>query len=144
MSRTLGVGGRLGLVVTAVVAAHVAARWFMFYLFEPVSCWSPCLRQQSSWWVAYNTDDKGAVLLSHVFGVVAILVVVAICSLVSDLVKWIVRGPSTYVDPCQNPSCPCERHVRERQRQAAANAAMTAGVTAAVVTTVMNPPPSSF
>ena len=95
----------------------------------------PCVTK-SIW--TYMPVDWTETFMSHVLGLIVFGLAAAIALVLTGVVSWIIDGPSDYVDPCQDPDCPCARHKVERDEEAAAKTALLAATTAAVTTTVIN------
>jgi hypothetical protein len=166
-SPLFGIAKRLSLVAGIIAAWHICARIVWHIGIDHVSGSFMCPRRfmvtstpldpygldgASGYYVSNFADAKcslgtlmnyepvswGQTIVTHIVGALLLTAVCVVAGLLFWLVTWICFGPSDYVDPCQDPNCPCARHVEEREEAEAARVAMIAATTAAVTTTIIS------
>ena len=126
--------GRLFTVIAtlAVCAAsvHMGARLAWFMLMEDngwsvrASCYDrsyydsiSCTGEKFYWWQMYRPDGGIEIFISHTLGL-SIAVLVGLMGYgLYQLCRYIFHGARPYVDPCQDPRCPCARHEVEREEE---------------------------
>jgi hypothetical protein len=79
-----------------------------------------------------HPDNGVDMFMTYFVGVIVAIVGVGILYGVFCLVRWMIFGPSDYIDPCQDPNCPCARHRVEREEEAE-SAALAAGVAGGII-----------
>jgi hypothetical protein len=144
-SRTLKVVGRLSLVLVIVGAWLAISRAIavygvnsgMIFVDPPGNSWGYGDKPPHASFLSVHVDSFDWMMVHFVGLMILVVMLIVIAGLIA-LSYWIVNGPSKYVDPCQNPKCPCARHKKERQDAAAMNTALIAGATAAVTATIIS------
>lgn len=151
-SRPLTIVLRLALVLSIPFAVHLMARLVLFNLpGYDTGGWSEvisdcnysiigqaCAEQTVYWWQTFEPEDGLDVFFSHFAGGVLLIAGVFLCVVFYWMFQWALGIEDDSEDPCNDPGCPCARHVVERQEQQAAQTAMIAATTAAVVSTTIN------
>lgn len=131
--RTLGILKRLSLVVGVLLYWHLAAR-VLAYVTQSKR---PEYRKPF-FSNALIGNSWGDWAFAHLGGLIVGLIAGVFIALIVITIAWVIEGPSPYVDPCNDPKCPCARHEKERRDAENARIAATAALTAAVVSTVIN------
>lgn len=155
MNSKAGIAIRMAGILAFLALSHFIARVLSVFLSDGYEsheiCYSDGYCYEQGVAVDYKWYDNAANgwfshILYNVFGLLLIVAVFCVTVLVIAGTWWIIRRTvyfvmgwkwETYVDPCQDPDCSCERHVVERReaedRRRLAAAAVVGGIAGGVL-----------
>lgn len=129
---------RLVAVTTSFGLWFVSGQYFAKELGQPYDPWYGSPEPTATHWLTNFSYDKIDIFMGYLFGFLVMIFAAVALGGLCLLARWIWRGPSDYVDPCDDPDCPCLRHEEERRQAELARTAIIAGTTAAITSSIVS------
>lgn len=142
LARTFEVGmlKRLGSVVAIGAAWYLVTAWIYNRVLNPSPAWSYGRTAEANRLFSFDLEriDWFSLFGAAFMAVAAMFLMLFVVYGVYSLGRWILCGSRPYVDPCNNPNCPCARHEVERRQAEDARIAAVAASTVAITSTIIN------